>query len=107
MLRTVKQIDPAMPTKSGIMVGLGESTGEVLRTLADLREAGCDVVTIGQYLRPSPAHAPVERFYPPQEFDDLAAQARSLGFLGVAAGPFIRSSYQAGQVYDRFREQQA
>ena len=107
VLRTVKQIDPAMPTKSGIMVGLGESTGEVLRTLADLREAGCDVVTIGQYLRPSPAHAPVERFYPPQEFDDLAAQARSLGFLGVAAGPFIRSSYQAGQVYDRFREQQA
>ncbi|MBI4578544.1 MAG: lipoyl synthase [Planctomycetes bacterium] len=103
VLRIVKELRPDLPTKSGLMVGLGETLDEVRRTLADLREVSCDVVTIGQYLAPGPRHAPVARYYPPEEFESLADEARSLGFAGVASGPFVRSSYNAGDVYARYR----
>ncbi|MCY2927864.1 MAG: lipoyl synthase [Planctomycetota bacterium] len=86
-------------TKSGLMVGLGESREEIAQVLADLRSAGCDIVTMGQYLAPSKEHFPVARFVEPAEFDELAAQARAVGFAAVAAGPFVRSSYQAEEVF--------
>ena len=82
-------------TKSGIMLGLGESDDEIRRTLADLREAKVDILTIGQYLSPSPQHAPIARFAEPQEFDAWKTAAGDMGFLAVAAGPYVRSSYQA------------
>ncbi len=88
----------AMPTKSGIMLGLGESPDEVLAVMGDLREAGCDLLTLGQYLRPSPAHLPVAEFVAPEVFDALASEARALGFTGVAAAPFVRSSYRAREL---------
>jgi len=86
-------------TKSGLMVGLGETPGEVRSCLADLRAAGCDMLTLGQYLAPSPAHHPVARFVEPAEFAAWEAEARALGFAAVAAGPFVRSSYQAESVF--------
>lgn len=82
-------------TKAGLMLGLGETTDEVLSVFSDLRLAGCDILTIGQYLRPSPAHLPVERFVPPEEFAMLRAQAIGRGFRHVEAGPLVRSSYHA------------
>jgi len=104
VLRIVKQIGPQCVTKSGIMVGLGETLDELRRTLADLRAVGCDVLTIGQYLQPSAdRHLPVQRYYPPEEFDALSEAARSLGFVSVAAGPFVRSSYNAAEVFDETR----
>ncbi|MHC4067384.1 MAG: radical SAM protein, partial [Planctomycetota bacterium] len=101
VLRIVKQIVPEMLTKSGLMVGLGETEHEVVETFRDLRQVGCDVLTIGQYLAPSPQHARVARFYRPEEFDELAAIGRNLGFLSVASGPFVRSSYNAAEVFER------
>lgn len=95
VLRIVKDIAPAMMTKSGLMLGLGECRDEVLQTLADLRSVGCDMLTVGQYLQPTVRHLPVERYWTPEEFDDLAAAARSMGFSQVASGPFVRSSYHA------------
>ena len=87
--------------KSGFMIGLGESRAEVLALLQDLRHSGVAVVTIGQYLSPSPLHLPVKRFVPPEEFDDIAEQCRQMGFLAVFAGPFVRSSYNALEVYQQ------
>lgn len=104
VLRLVKAMRPDLPTKSGLMIGLGETLEEIHRTLAELRGIGCDVVTIGQYLAPSSAHAPVVRYYPPEEFEQLSNVARDLGFAGVASGPFVRSSYNAGDVYERYRQ---
>jgi lipoic acid synthetase len=101
VLRTVKTLRPRLPTKSGLMVGLGETPEEIHRTLADLRDAGCDMVTIGQYLAPSARHTPVARFIPPAEFDDLAQLARELGFASAACGPFVRSSYNAAEVFKK------
>jgi lipoyl synthase len=101
VLRQVKERCPAMTTKSGLMVGLGEDGDELRQTLADLRAVGCDVVTIGQYLQPTPEHAPIARFYEPAEFDELARAAEELGFSGVASGPFVRSSYNAAEVFDQ------
>jgi lipoic acid synthetase len=95
VLRIVKELSPAMTTKSGLMVGLGETRGEISRTLSDLREAGCDMLTVGQYLAPTARHTPVVRYYPPDEFDAIAAEARRLGFAHAACGPFVRSSYHA------------
>jgi lipoic acid synthetase len=95
LLRRVKQLDPAIKTKSGLMLGLGETRDELLETLADLRDAGCDLLTLGQYLQPSPEHLPVVRYVPPAEFDELGRLARGLGFQQVASGPFVRSSYHA------------
>jgi lipoic acid synthetase len=98
LLRTVKRLNPGIKTKSGLMLGLGETRDELLDTLADLVEAGCDFLTLGQYLRPTPEHLPVVRYVPPAEFDELGAAARSLGFQRVASGPFVRSSYHAREM---------
>ena len=103
VLRIVKEYKPNLPTKSGLMVGLGETKAELEQALRDLRAVNCDVVTIGQYLQPTPTHAAIERFVPPEEFDELGELAESLGFLGVASGPFVRSSYNAAEVYERVR----
>ena len=90
-------------TKSGLMIGLGETEEALPRTLADLRGAGCELLTIGQYLRPSPEHAPVVRYYSPEEFDGLKRQALGLGFLAVESGPLVRSSFHAHQLFASLR----
>ena len=95
LLERANQWSPRVPTKSGLMVGLGEHPSEIEVVLEDLRSVGCDIVTIGQYLRPSAAHLPVSRYYPPDEFAALAETARRLGFGHVEAGPLVRSSYHA------------
>lgn len=95
VLRIVSELDREIITKSGIMVGLGETRDELMQTLRDLRETGCELLTVGQYLRPGDSHAPVEKYYTPAEFEELADLARDLGFRGVASGPFVRSSYFA------------
>lgn len=95
LLSLAKKQDPAIRTKSGLMAGLGESRGELIGAMKDLRVAGCDDLTIGQYLRPSKAHAPVKKYYRPAEFAALADHARVLGFKNVSAGPLVRSSYHA------------
>lgn len=100
VLRKVKAISPSIFTKSGLMVGLGETRAELSRTLRDLRAVGVDILTVGQYLRPSREHMPVSRYVPPSEFDAIAEEARSLGFAAVASGPFVRSSYNAADVYE-------
>ena len=97
LLARVKELDPNMPTKSGIIVGMGEEWDEIVETMRDLRSVGCDLVTIGQYLRPSQAHIPIARFYTPGEFDQLRVIGESLGFSHVASGPLVRSSYHADQ----------
>jgi lipoic acid synthetase len=104
-LRIVKEIAPALITKSGLMVGLGETRDELRRAFEDLRAVDCDVLTIGQYLQPTrDRHVPVARYYSPAEFDELADEARSLGFLSVASGPFVRSSYNAEDVFVESRK---
>ncbi len=95
LLRRAAGWRPRPVTKSGIMLGLGETTAEVHQVLRDLRDADCDVLTVGQYLRPSMKHLPVARFVRPDEFDALGARARALGFKHVEAGPLVRSSYHA------------
>jgi lipoic acid synthetase len=94
-------------TKSNLILGLGEERHEVSEAMADLRAAGCDLLTITQYLRPSVRHHPVERWLPPTEFDELGAEARGLGFAGVMAGPLVRSSYRAGRLYRQAMDAQA
>jgi lipoyl synthase len=98
LLRDAKQIDRQVKTKSGLMLGLGETREELLDTLADLLDAGCGMLTLGQYLQPTPLHLPVVRYVPPAEFDELGLAARALGFHRVASGPFVRSSYHAGEM---------
>lgn len=88
-----------MVTKSNLILGMGETRQEVSEALQDLRDAGCDLVTINQYLRPSPRHHPVARWVKPQEFVDLRAEAEEMGFLGVMSGPLVRSSYRAGRLW--------
>ena len=95
VLQHAKRSNPRVRTKSGLMLGLGETTEEILETLADLRAVGCDFLTLGQYLQPSPKHLAVVRYLPPEEFDELGRLARTMGFLEVASGPFVRSSYHA------------
>lgn len=95
LLRLAKEMDPALLTKSGMMVGLGETQKEVFDVMRDLRGSNVDIVTIGQYLRPSANHLPVDRFYPPDEFEPFRAVGRGLGFQHVEAGPLVRSSYHA------------
>lgn len=99
LLRQAKELRPQLPTKSGIMLGFGETTTEIQQTWSDLLVAGCDILTMGQYLQPSPDHLPVQRFLPPEEFAALEKKALGLGFAGVASGPFVRSSYQAEKLY--------
>lgn len=98
LLDHVKQLSPATTTKSGLMLGLGETREELLETLADLRRVNCDTLTLGQYLAPSLKHVPVARYVPPTEFDELAEIAKKLGFEKVASGPFVRSSYHADEM---------
>ena len=98
VLELAKRLRPTVRTKSGLMLGLGETTEELLETLADLRAIGCDFLTLGQYLQPSPRHLPVERYLPPEEFDELGRLARALGFAEVASGPMVRSSYHADEM---------
>lgn len=100
LLARVKEKAPHMPTKSGLMLGLGETREEILDVCADLRAVGCEMITIGQYLQPTFDHLPVERYVPPEEFDEIGEQVRRLGFGLVASGPFVRSSYHAGEMAD-------
>ncbi len=103
LLARVKQLDPLMFTKSGMMVGLGEQTIEIHQAMDDLREAEVDFLTIGQYLQPTPKHAPVDRFVPPEEFEAYRRIAHGKGFLMVSASPLTRSSYHAGDDFARLR----
>jgi lipoic acid synthetase len=105
LLQQVKEIDPAMFTKSGIMVGLGEERNEVLQVMDDLRAANVDFLTIGQYLQPSRKHHPVVRFVPPEEFNSLETIAYAKGFSLVAASPLTRSSHHAGEDFARLKAQ--
>ena len=98
LLKQIMDEAPDMPTKSGLMLGLGETRDELLDVFADLRRVGCDMLTLGQYLQPTPEHLPVERYVPPEEFDEIGELARMLGFSMVASGPFVRSSYHAGEM---------
>jgi lipoic acid synthetase len=98
LLAQVKAEAPQIPTKSGLMLGLGETMAEVLDVAADLRGIGVDMLTIGQYLQPTPGHLPVERYVPPEEFDEIGTHCRRMGFSLVASGPFVRSSYHAGEM---------
>jgi lipoic acid synthetase len=95
VLQLVKEIDPSIYTKSGIMLGLGETKDEVVKTLTDLRAVGVDAVTIGQYLRPTMRHLPVSEYIHPDQFKEYEGIGEDLGFAFVASGPFIRSSYNA------------
>lgn len=95
LLQHVKRSNPAIRTKSGLMLGLGETRDELLQCLADLRSYECDFLTLGQYLQPGPSYLPVQRYVPPDEFQELGDLARSMGFAKVASGPFVRSSYHA------------
>ena len=95
LLARFKRAHPAIPTKSGLMLGLGETREEIEQVLGDLRAHDCDMITIGQYLQPSRHHLPVARFWEPAEFDALGEYARGLGFTSVASGPLVRSSYHA------------
>ena len=97
LLKRAKQIAPHGVTKSGMMVGLGETRHEIAETMADLREVECDLLTIGQYLRPSDKHAPLSRWYTPDEFEELRELGESMGFRHVASGPLVRSSYHADE----------
>lgn len=98
LLAQVKQEAPDMKTKSGLMLGLGETRDELLQVCRDLRAVGCDMLTLGQYLAPTQSHLPVERYVPPAEFDELGVIMREMGFSMVASGPFVRSSYHAGEM---------
>jgi lipoyl synthase len=97
VLRIVKQFDPNIPTKSGLMLGHGETAAEIVEAMGDLRDAGCDRLTLGQYMRPSLEHLPVRKYWTPAEFDRLGGIAREMGFERVRSGPLVRSSYHAGE----------
>ena len=99
LLAKAKEMDPAAVTKSGIILGMGEQKEEVLETMRDLRAVCCDLLTIGQYLRPSAKHLPIDRFYHPDEFAELGQAGKAMGFKHVASGPLVRSSYHADQQY--------
>ena len=100
LLAEAKRLDPDLVTKSGIIVGMGENRDELLVTMADLRQVGCDLLTIGQYLRPSLKHIAIDRFYTPAEFEELRLAGEEMGFRHVASGPLVRSSYHADQQHD-------
>jgi len=99
LLKRVKELKPSIPAKSGIMLGLGETSGEIEKTLEDVYRTGCRMMTIGQYLQPSSLHLPVARFVPPVEFDGWRETALGMGFREVFSGPFVRSSYRAHEMY--------
>jgi lipoic acid synthetase len=97
VLRFVKALNPTIPTKSGLMLGHGETKAEVMDAMVDLRNIGCDRLTLGQYMRPSLQHLPVQKYWTPEEFDELGAIAKDMGFAHVRSGPLVRSSYHAGE----------
>jgi len=99
LIQRAHNFNPDLPTKSGLMLGLGESPVEIEKTLADMLEAGCRILTLGQYLQPSKNHLAVERFIPPQEFEAWHKKALKMGFAEVASGPFVRSSYHAQELF--------
>ncbi|MFZ5584711.1 MAG: lipoyl synthase [Thermodesulfobacteriota bacterium] len=99
LLARARRLAPHLPTKSGLMLGLGEETAEVIAVMDDLLAAGVGILTLGQYLAPSPAHHPVARYLPPEEFEALGREARRRGFAGVASAPLVRSSHQAGALF--------
>ena len=103
LLRQVKELAPGMVTKSGVMVGLGETTDELLSVFRDMRRHRIDVLTVGQYLRPSRKHAEVVRYYPPEEFAELKREAMAMGFEHVESGPLVRSSYHADEQIPQHR----
>jgi len=102
LLERARRYAPEIPTKTGLMVGLGEEHDELVATFRDLRRVDCQVLTIGQYLRPSPDHAPMVRYYHPEEFGDLKQIALDLGFVHVESGPLVRSSYHAHETADAY-----
>ena len=104
LLRRGKEMNSGIYTKSGLMVGLGENFGEVVEVMKDLREVGCDILTIGQYLRPSPEHLEVKEFVKPEKFREYETVGQSVGFPCVAASPFVRSSYQAKEALEKTKE---
>jgi lipoic acid synthetase len=104
LLDRARRYTPHIATKSGIMVGLGEEWNEIVDTLRDLRDAGCAILTLGQYLRPSPAHLPMTRYYHPDEFARLKDIALEMGFSHVESGPLVRSSYHAHEQADAFKK---
>ena len=99
--------DFGLITKSNLILGMGESREEITQALKDLRSAGCDLITITQYLRPSPKHHPISRWVKPDEFVELTKEAQDLGFAGVLSGPLVRSSYRAGKLYNQAQERRA
>ena len=103
LLDRSRRYAPRIPTKSGVMVGLGEERDELVATFKDLRDAGCGILTIGQYLRPSAAHAPMVRYYTPGEFRELKDIALDMGFVHVESGPLVRSSYHAHETADAYQ----
>jgi lipoyl synthase len=102
LLKRARQYAPDIPTKTGVMVGLGETHEELVATFRDLRHVDCEILTIGQYLRPSPAHAPMARYYHPDEFRELKQVALDMGFVHVESGPLVRSSYHAHETADAY-----
>ena len=103
LLSQVKDLEPGIVTKSGLMLGLGETREEVVGVMKELREARCDLLTLGQYLPPSEQHYPLSRFVTPEEFSELAATGRELGFAEVASAPLVRSSFKAAELYAKAR----
>ena len=103
LLERVKDRDPSQFTKSGLMVGLGETKEEVGQVMDDMRAAQIDFITIGQYLQPTPKHAPIDKFWTPEEFEDLAKMAKRKGFLMVSATPLTRSSHHAGEDFAKLK----
>ena len=100
ILRHARRIAPEIATKSGLMLGLGERVEEILETMRHMRDAGCGFLTLGQYLQPTPDHHPIARFVTPGEFADLEDQGLKMGFAAVASGPFVRSSWHAGDLFE-------
>ena len=101
LLEQAKELNSSIYTKSGLMVGLGETFGEVIEVMKDLRRVKCDILTIGQYLRPSIKHLPVKEYVRPEKFEEYEKIGKSQGFLSVISGPFVRSSYRAKEVWDK------
>jgi lipoic acid synthetase len=104
LIQRARKYVPALVTKSGLMLGLGERPTEISRTLEDMFKAGCQMLTLGQYLQPSKDHLPVKRYIPPEEFEEWRRSALQMGFAEVASGPFVRSSYHAKELFQGVKE---
>jgi lipoic acid synthetase len=99
LIQRAHECNPDLPTKSGLMLGLGEAGEEIEKTFADMLQAGCRILTLGQYLQPTKNHLAVERYIPPEEFEAWRVKALTMGFAEVASGPFVRSSYHAKELF--------